>query len=511
MGELVTGFLLMNLAGAVAVGVVLALRGAVRRGFGARVAYGLWLLVPLALAAAALPARVVTITRPAQETIEIVQTGGASLPAAPAAAHFDAAPWLAALWLAGMLASGLWILRRQAQFGRAMQVGRAGPAVVGVLKPRIVLPADFDARYTPRERQMILAHEATHIARRDPGVNALVAAARCLAWFNPLVHLAARYLRIDQELACDAEVVAAHPQARRTYAEAMLKTQLAVRPLPLGCYWPASGAHPLAQRVGLLARGLPGRRREAGGALAVGLLAVAAAFAVWAARPPQVAVQTIAPTPQAPPVRIAARPAPAFALPTPPRPPAPPRKPTPEAPVQLAQAETAAQPAVQSPLPEEPTSRRPVWGAAERSHVEPGSAVRVLATMTDEDGRHLVTDLTAYGSQAAFRTGRIERDDSRYALYTAVDQQGDRFAVTASLGAGFMPRSSGRITLAAGETGTITLPNGLAVTVTPTVRPETPQDLAAGREALERSRAKMLRMASFARDPFRCGRLGAIC
>ena len=74
-----------------------------------------------------------------------------------------------------------------------------------------------------------------------------------------------------------------------------------------------------------------------------------------------------------------------------------------------------------------------------------------------------------------------------------------------------MPRSSGRITLAAGQSGVITLPNGLEVKVVATVRPETPQDLAAGREALDRSHEKMLRMAAFARDPFRCGRLGAIC
>jgi len=37
------------------------------------------------------------------------------------------------------------------------------------------------------------------------------------------------------------------------------------------------------------------------------------------------------------------------------------------------------------------------------------------------------------------------------------------------------------IELASGETGTIRLPNGLAVTVTPTLRPETPDEVSEGR------------------------------
>jgi hypothetical protein len=410
-----------------------------------------------------------------------------------------------------MLASLAWVIRRQAQFARAMQAGRAGPAVVGVLKPKIVLPDDFEARYTPRERQMILAHETTHIARRDPGVNALVAAARCAAWFNPLVHLAARCLRVDQELACDAEVVAAHPAARRAYAEAMLKTQLAVRPLPLGCYWPAQGAHPLAERVGLLARTLPGPRREALGAATVGLLAIAAAFVTWAARPAHVAVVTAAPTVPSEPVRsAAARPA-APARPAPPRPPSPPRVRAADAPLELTPVADAAPQDALTPDADTPDPGWKVRGAAERSHVEPGWAVRVLATMTDPDGRHLITDLTAYGSQAFYRTGRIERDGGREPLYTSVDQHGDRLEVTASLGGGFRPWTSGSVSLASGETGTITLPNGQTVTVTPTLRRETPDEVAAAADARLRMARRPLILASAARDPLRCGRLGALC
>lgn len=107
--------------------------------------------------------------------------------------------------------------------------------MIGVLRPRVILPADFAELYTPREQLVVLAHEQTHIARHDSRINAVVAVARCVNWFNPAAHLLAHYLRIDQEFACDAQVVTAHPTARRSYAQAMLKAQIAARPLPMGC------------------------------------------------------------------------------------------------------------------------------------------------------------------------------------------------------------------------------------------------------------------------------------
>ena len=80
------------------------------------------------------------------------------------------------------------------------------------------------------------------------------AACQCLCWFNPLVHLAAYLLRLDQELACDAAVIRSRPGARTLYGQTLLKTQLAATPLPFGCYWPARGLHPLEVRIGLLKR-----------------------------------------------------------------------------------------------------------------------------------------------------------------------------------------------------------------------------------------------------------------
>ncbi|HEY0437500.1 MAG TPA: M56 family metallopeptidase, partial [Phenylobacterium sp.] len=202
MSDVLPALLRLNLGVAAAVALVLALRLPVRRMFGARVAYGLWALAPLAAAAMLLPARVVTVIR-AVPTPTAAATNAVWQAVEPAAAPAgpDLAGLLAALWLAGGVASLAWLAWRQVQFARALRQGRAGPAVVGVLRPRIVTPDDFAARYTPREQSVVLAHEQTHIDRQDSRANALAALARCINWFNPLAHLLAHYLRIDQELA----------------------------------------------------------------------------------------------------------------------------------------------------------------------------------------------------------------------------------------------------------------------------------------------------------------------
>jgi beta-lactamase regulating signal transducer with metallopeptidase domain len=484
MSDALLLMLRINLAGAAAVALVMALRRPVRRLFGAGATYALWVLPLLAGLAMLPPGRVVTLVRPAADpgAASVWTDTVAAAPLRMVAVAFDWSPVLAGLWITGGLASLALLAWQQVRFARAVRTGRGGPAVIGVLKPRIVIPADFARRYTAREQMVVLAHERTHIARHDSRINAVVALARCGLWFNPFVHLLAHTLRIDQELACDAAVVAAHPTARRAYAEALLKTQLAGRPLPLGCYWTASGVHPLAQRIGLISAVAP--RAAPLGAAAVAILAVIAAGAAWAVRPAQVVVAFASPSasvapaaristpPPTPPRRLAAQRTVIAAAPRP----APPRDPDTLPPGQ--------------PLPNDPPRLMPaglfgplqaVHTLADWSHVEPGSAVRVIANMTDPDGVPLTTDLTAFGSQSFYRLGYIRRGPSHYKLFTKVVQHGERMTVTAGLDKSFQFLVSGSIELASGETGTIRLPNGLEVTVTPILRAETDQERAATR------------------------------
>jgi TonB family protein len=157
-----------------------------------------------------------------------------------------------------------------------------GPAVVG---RAIIIPHDFEVRFTPAEQAAILAHERHHLARGDVVANAVMALIQCLCWFNPLVHLAARWVRIDQELACDAAVISKRPSLRRPYGEALLKAQMGAAMGPVGCAWRSRGFAALRDRIRFLNRRGPSRRRRICGVLLLGVLTFGGGYAAWAAQP----------------------------------------------------------------------------------------------------------------------------------------------------------------------------------------------------------------------------------
>ena len=111
-------------------------------------------------------------------------------------------------------------------------------------------------------------------------MNAVAALARCIFWFNPLVHFAARVFRLDQELACDAQVIERFPACRRVYADALIKTHAHGPALPVGCHW--RGGHALVQRVRHLARPTPRRVWRGAGVALSAILALGVSLAAWA-------------------------------------------------------------------------------------------------------------------------------------------------------------------------------------------------------------------------------------
>jgi beta-lactamase regulating signal transducer with metallopeptidase domain len=293
-GELLSLLARVNLAGAAAIVLVVVLRKVARPRFGARLVYSLWLLPVLAAAAVLSPARAVTVaaqTAPRGEVFMPFFEGAApvSSPAA-VAATLDPKMMILALWLVGVVAAAAVMTLLQRRFTAEVRKGAIGPAVVGVIAPRIVMPRDFEQKFSREEQVLVLAHERAHIERQDSRLNGLSAAIQCLCWFNPLVHLASHLMRIDQEMACDETVVTRFPEARRAYAQALVKAQLAIRPLPLGCYWPSGTEHPLLERIAMLKRNNLSRRRRLAGGSALAVLCAATGFAAWASQPPQVRI-----------------------------------------------------------------------------------------------------------------------------------------------------------------------------------------------------------------------------
>jgi beta-lactamase regulating signal transducer with metallopeptidase domain len=276
--ELLAVLLHVNLAAGGAALAVLAVRGAARQGFGAAFAYSLWICVPVAAVAALFPP-------PAARWIPLPGTPRSLVgQAADAVAQAPAAAILS-LWIVGALLAAALIAVRQMRFLALARRGLAGPAVAGVIAPRIVMPANASERFTAEERAIIRAHERAHIERKDHRTNGWIALAQCLCWFNPLIHLAAREARIDQELACDATVLTRMPGQRRRYAETLLKTQLTESLAPLGCHWVGGNVHPLEVRIAALRLPVASDRQRDWGLAALAITLALAAYGAWAAQP----------------------------------------------------------------------------------------------------------------------------------------------------------------------------------------------------------------------------------
>lgn len=283
----------LTLLTGIALLLVLAVRTPLRRWFGPGVAYQAWLLAPLVTIAACLPIRATPLVQVAP-VLDRARMLATQMTPAPSF-QVDV---LLVVWAAGTLALAGWFIHAHRAFllaagplryedGIHLAGSTAGPASVGLLTPKIIVPHDFRQRYSPAEQALVLAHERAHIARRDAWANLLQAACQCVFWFNPLVHVAASRFRQDQELSCDALVMAQHPRQRRRYAEALLKAHAKNIPLhgSIHCHWQTS--HPLKERIMQLQSTvhLPSRRR-AGRCLA-GLFAAGAVFATLAARADQ--------------------------------------------------------------------------------------------------------------------------------------------------------------------------------------------------------------------------------
>jgi beta-lactamase regulating signal transducer with metallopeptidase domain len=274
--ELLLAVVRANIAASVAILLVLALRAPARRLFGAERAYGLWSIVLAAMLGA-----LFTWSMPHHAG------GGPSASARNWLARDGHLGALTAGWASGLVVALGLVALRQRRFLAAARAGRGGPAAVGVIHARLVLPVDFAERFDPEERRLVLAHERAHIARLDARANALAVLIQCLGWFNPLLHLAAGAMRLDQELACDATVIAKLPRERKRYAETLLKTQLAWAAPLLGCRWSGRPAHPLAMRIAALSQPPPSPSRRRLGLVAVVLLATGALAAARAAQPEQ--------------------------------------------------------------------------------------------------------------------------------------------------------------------------------------------------------------------------------
>jgi beta-lactamase regulating signal transducer with metallopeptidase domain len=275
--------------------VVGPLRVLARRRVGAEAAYWLWFLVPGSLIAVLLPRAPSCLCGP-ETYVAPAFVRGISTPLnfVPSAAVTSLAPTITLIWAIGAAVALAYFVYSQRRLrtslgalkpladGTYRSPAAMQPMVVGVWRPQIVLPTEFEARYSVGEQILVLAHERTHIERHDPLTNLIAVGLICLFWFNPLMYWGWNRFRFDQEAACDAAVLRRSKIARRPYARALAKAQI-VPPAAIAFGW--RGRHPLLARIAFIGRPTPHRTwRLAGQALAL-VLTVCGTYVVWAAQP----------------------------------------------------------------------------------------------------------------------------------------------------------------------------------------------------------------------------------
>ena len=140
-------------------------------------------------------------------------------------------PVLTGIWLFGIAALFLysavsyWRLRRKVCEAVILRdniyqsENVCSPFVLGIIRPKIYLPYHMDSR----EVGHVIAHEQTHICRKDHWWKPLGFLLLTIHWFNPLMWLSYVLLCRDIELACDEKVIGKMGNAQRAdYTQALV-------------------------------------------------------------------------------------------------------------------------------------------------------------------------------------------------------------------------------------------------------------------------------------------------
>jgi len=98
------------------------------------------------------------------------------------------------------------------------------PALLGVFKPKIILPLYVD-EMDDQSVRYILFHELGHYKRFDMLINLVMMIVQALYWFNPAIRILKKYVRQDVELANDAYVLGLIGEEQKTdYSFTLVET-----------------------------------------------------------------------------------------------------------------------------------------------------------------------------------------------------------------------------------------------------------------------------------------------
>lgn len=191
-------------------------------------------------------------------------------------------------------------LRAQLRVSRPVRLLVSGlvqaPAVVGLLRPVVLVPVGALAGLPAVQMEALLLHELAHIRRYDYLVNALQNMVEAFLFYHPAVWWVSGHMRFERELCCDDAVVAVTGDAQ-SYARALAEVGAAEQAHYQAAVASTGGS--LASRVArLLGVPRPASRAHSSAAAAAAALLVAltAMAAVGQTARPKFEVASIKPT-----------------------------------------------------------------------------------------------------------------------------------------------------------------------------------------------------------------------
>src|SRR5438034_1254740 len=172
---------------------------------------------------------------PGSQAVPVAPTAAAPVAARIRAALEPALPWVVLAWFGGVVALSLrlasgWLVTRQlhsvgtsavpdacreavARLAARLRISRAVrvlesavvqvPAVIGWLRPVVLLPASALTGLTPLQLDALLAHELAHVRRYDYVVNLIQSVIETLLFYHPAVWWVSRSVREEREHCCD--------------------------------------------------------------------------------------------------------------------------------------------------------------------------------------------------------------------------------------------------------------------------------------------------------------------
>jgi len=96
------------------------------------------------------------------------------------------------------------------------------PALLGFVRPRLLLPKHMLEALTPMELRHVFLHELAHVKRMDIFCNWTITFLQIAHWFNPILWFAFNRMRSDLEIACDSMVLST-PKKNQEYGQTIIK------------------------------------------------------------------------------------------------------------------------------------------------------------------------------------------------------------------------------------------------------------------------------------------------